>query len=61
MENKYAYMLNLPPIVAIALSVLAGEWGIGEERKSALIKAGYDYNKVQNCVNDLCELFNKYN
>ena len=35
----------------IADEVIAGKWGNGDERKNALIKAGYDYNKIQSIVN----------
>ncbi len=31
--------------------ILCGEWGNGEERKQRLIKAGYNYDVVQNLVN----------
>ena len=53
-------MIELTPIVAIALEVIAGKWGTGEERKKALEKAGYNYNKIQKCVNDLIALIEKY-
>ena len=36
----------------IASEVLAGKWGNGEARKTALIKAGYDYEAIQAIVND---------
>lgn len=35
----------------IADEVIAGKWGNGEERKKAIIKAGYDYGDVQEAVN----------
>ncbi len=37
----------------IAREVLAGKWGNGQNRKNRLVKAGYDYNKVQAAVNKL--------
>jgi len=37
----------------IAQEVINGDWGNGEERKNALINAGYDYNAVQNRVNEI--------
>lgn len=37
----------------IAREVIAGKWGNGKARKNALEKAGYDYNKIQNIVNNL--------
>lgn len=36
----------------IAQEVIRGAWGTGAVRKNALIKAGYDYNAVQNRVNE---------
>ena len=33
--------------------MIDGKWGNGTERKNKLEKAGYDYNKVQNKVNEL--------
>ena len=32
--------------------IIAGRWGTGVERKKRLIYAGYDYNIVQNAVNE---------
>jgi LysM repeat protein len=40
-------------IETIAKEVIEGKWGIGEERKKKLTKAGYDYDKVQKKVNEL--------
>lgn len=37
----------------IAKEVIQGAWGSGVIRKNALIKAGYDYEKVQAKVNEL--------
>lgn len=37
----------------IALEVLLGKWGSGKTREKKLKEAGYDYNVVQNIVNDL--------
>ena len=37
----------------LAKEVLAGKWGNGTDRKNRLVKAGYDYNKVQIAVNKL--------
>lgn len=37
----------------IAKEVIQGAWGSGAIRKNALIKAGYDYDKVQAKVNEL--------
>lgn len=40
-------------ITKIAKEVLAGKWENGEQRKSALKAAGYDYESVQKKVNEL--------
>lgn len=37
----------------LANEVIAGKWGNGQERKDKLTQAGYDYNAVQNKVNEL--------
>jgi hypothetical protein len=37
----------------IAKEVIAGKWGNGNERKNKLEKAGYNYNKVQEKVDEL--------
>ena len=53
-------MLQLPAVVGTALEVIAGVYGNDEDRVLALKKAGYDYVRVQHCVNDLLILFQKY-
>jgi len=40
-------------VAEIAKEVIAGKWGNGDERKSALEAAGYDYAAVQKKVNEL--------
>lgn len=52
--------INLPQTVSVALLVIAGQFGTGEERKKKLTKAGYDAQTVQNCVNDLLPIIHKY-
>ena len=39
----------------IANEVIAGKWGNGNDRKTALTNAGYDYNAVQSIVNQKLE------
>lgn len=39
----------------VALEVLAGMWGNGEDRKQRLMGAGYDPEEVQAAVNELLE------
>ena len=45
---------NEPETVdALAYEVIRGDWGNGEERKERLEAAGYDYDRVQQRVNEL--------
>ena len=53
-------LYTLPNPVGVAFMVLAGLYGNGEERVRRLEEDGYDYDTVQNCVNDLVELIEKY-
>lgn len=53
-------LIELTPIVGKALEVIAGLYGVGEERKKKLESEGYDYTKIQNCVNDLMKIMKKY-
>ena len=43
----------------LADEVIDGKWGNGTDRKSKLEKAGYDYNAVQNRVNEILKEQNK--
>lgn len=52
--------INIPETVSVALLVIAGQFGNGEDRKQKLTKAGYSAEKVQSCVNDLLPILNKY-
>lgn len=45
--------ISFKSYIEIANEVLSGEWGNGQERKDSLIKAGYDYKRVQREVNKL--------
>ena len=54
------YMVKLPETVSVAFEVLAGKYGNGEERRIQLELDGYNYNKVQKCVNELVKLLDKY-
>lgn len=40
---------------ALAYEVIQGDWGNGEERKERLEDAGYDYDAVQQRVNEILE------
>ena len=39
-------------INTLAMEVIKGMWGTGQERKDRLIQAGYDYNEVQRKVSE---------
>lgn len=52
--------IELPEIFAAALLVIAGKYGNGQERTDMLQAAGYDYNRVQKCVNELMKVIEKY-
>ena len=43
----------LKPLDEIAREVIRGDWGNGDERRQRLTKAGYDYSKVQQRVNEI--------
>lgn len=53
-------LYTLPTTIGVAFMVLAGLYGNGEERVERLEADGYDYNTIQDCVNDLVELIEKY-
>lgn len=52
--------INLPQTISVALLVIAGQYGNGEERKQKLTKAGYNPATIQACVNDLYPILQKY-
>lgn len=52
--------VELPTTIAVALLVIGGKYGNGQERADALNAAGYDYNRVQKCVNELVKVVEKY-
>ncbi len=60
MSKPVSYLIELSETVSVALEVLAGKWGSGIERVKLLENAGYDYDTVQSCVNDLWEIMQKY-
>lgn len=41
-------------VAEVAKEVLAGKWGNGTARKTALENAGYNYSQVQQKVNEIC-------
>lgn len=53
--DGYAYVSNenKKDNATIALEVIQGKWGNGNDRKENLTKAGYDYNVIQTLVNSM--------
>lgn len=52
--------VELPETFAEALLVIGGKYGNGQDRVDALTADGYDYNRVQKCVNELLKVIEKY-
>lgn len=52
--------VELPKTFAAAILVIAGKYGNGQDRVNALTADGYDYNRVQKCVNELLKVIEKY-
>lgn len=46
-------VILMKSVKEIAQEVIAGLWGNGDDRKRRLTEAGYDYNVIQQAVNDL--------
>ena len=55
-----AIIVKFPTTISGAILVIAGMYGNGEDRKTALKKDGFDVDAVQKAVNDLLPIFNKY-
>lgn len=53
-------ILTMPSVIGTAFLVIGGYYGNGEERVERLEAEGFDYNRVQDCVNDLLKLCEKY-
>ena len=54
------YTDPLKSIDELAHEVINGLWGNGQERKDRLTQAGYDYNEVQNRVNEILQPSTRY-
>lgn len=46
-------MIDVPVKIAVAILVLAGRYGNGEERRKKLEEEGFNYKEIQNIVNEL--------
>lgn len=53
LSNPTEIQNGLKSVDEIANEVIAGKWGNGDERKSKLESAGYNYQEVQNKVNEI--------
>lgn len=54
--NEILTVISVPSkktVDELAREVIRGEWGNGSERRVRLTQAGYDYNAVQNRVNEI--------
>ena len=51
--NASSNTTNKKSLEEVAKEVIQGKWGNGVARKKSLTKAGYDYDAVQNKVNEL--------
>lgn len=54
------FKLKLSEDILVSLCVLGGYYGTGAERERMLKDAGYNPEKIQNCVNDLYKVFKKW-
>lgn len=52
-------VVEMPELLSVALLVIAGKYGNGQERVDALTAEGYDYNRVQKYVNELIKVIKK--
>ena len=55
-----AHVIQLPHLIGVAIDVLCRCYGDGDDRRAALEAMGYDYSRVQECVNDIVALLAKY-
>ena len=52
-DCKKTSILKAKTVDELAKEVIQGKWGSGDERKTKLTAAGYDYNAVQDRVNEI--------
>lgn len=60
MGNFNYQLLKVPQPVAVAIEVINGLYGTGAERVKNLEKCGYNSKEIQDCVNVMYPLFEKY-
>ncbi len=59
LEESTATNTDKKSVDELAQEVINGKWGDGEDRKAKLEEAGYDYNAVQDRVNEILSKNNK--
>lgn len=52
-EGTLTNITNHKSLEEIAAEVIAGEWGVGNDRRQRLTNAGYKYEEIQSIVNKL--------
>ena len=52
-ESKEETKKETKNIHELAVEVINGKWGNGKEREKRLTEAGYNYEEVQECVNEI--------
>ncbi len=55
-----ASIMKIPVNIAVAIEVINGIYGNNEERIKALEKSGYNAERVQQCVDDLFPIWQKW-
>ena len=60
MSNGDMFKLRLSENILVSLCVLGGYYGNGSDRERQLKEAGYDPEEIQDCVNDLYDVFKKW-
>ena len=53
-------LINISDVIGVALLVIEGAYGDGDTRKQLLKAESFDYRIVQDCVNDLLPIVEKY-
>lgn len=52
-EGTLTNITNHKSLEEIAAEVIAGEWGVGNDRRQRLTAAGYNYQEIQKIVNEV--------
>lgn len=52
-DKKSSGKMSDEQVEQLAKEVIRGDWGAGQERKEKMAEAGYDYDTIQNKVNEI--------